>query len=488
MKTKEETIHTVFARRDAYNARAEKTAFRLRVAAFFCCVCLLAVGIAGAAMMKGGKGLKPIGKTYCLILDVNPSIGIDVENGEVVNVEALNSDAKEVVKDTDFSNLSPEETVEILTDRLTDLGYLSAEANSMLISVKSDDPELFAEVAPSLSKAVTAAMQAENLEAALLVQSVPTDNAELNEIAENYGISAGKAQLIAQILVQDAFLNYDELAPLTVQELNVLRMSLCIEAAIQCTGSANLYSYIGEDRAKEICLADAQTEETAVAELTVTFDCYNGSIIYLVEFESVLNAYRYRVNAVTSEILSSEISDVEHTAFFEGDAPVIVIGENAALTTALEHAGMSNANLIRCKTQRDWVNRIIYKLSFSDGLYSCNYTLDAKTGEILKFGKTAEPRDFSLKETVIGEAAAKAVALAHGGLVEGNVSKYEMKLIGTENGLVYALTYLCDGCRSTATVDAATGDLLSYAKEVLTETGAPSTEAEAPAVTPAEAD
>ena len=163
--------------------------------------------------------------------------------------------------------------------------------------------------------------------------------------------------------------------------------------------------------------------------------------------------------------------------FFQGDKPVATVGENAALNAALAHAGMENSKLIRCKCKSDWVDgTVIYDLYFTDGKRSGTYVLNARTGEILKYKVIEERHDRSVADAVIGEAQAKQIALAKDGLVDGNVSKYEMHLKKVDDSYVYDLNYICNGVRYIVQVAADDGEILSYEKIVLKEGGAPSAE------------
>ena len=62
------------------------------------------------------------------------------------------------------------------------------------------------------------------------------------------------------------------------------------------------------------------------------------------------------------------------------------------------------------------------------------------------------------------------------GLVDGNISKYEMNLQKTGDAYVYELMFICNGVRYTAQIAAADGAVLAYERIVLTEVGRPSAE------------
>jgi uncharacterized membrane protein YkoI len=296
----------------------------------------------------------------------------------------------------------------------------------------------------------------------------------LENTATQYGISPGKAQLIAQIIAQNSLHTYDELAKLSIHELNVLRQSYYVnQDKVEVSGQPSLLTYIGAEQAMEIATEKAGITADAKAELTY----HAGMMIYCVEFETETHEYRYRINAVTGEIVTEEKVEIGKENFFQGDKPVATVGENAALNAALAHAGMENSKLIRCKSKSDWVDgTVIYDLYFTDGKRSGTYVLNARTGEILKYKVIEERHDRSVADAVIGEAKAKQIALAKDGLVDGNVSKYEMNLKKVDSGYVYDLNYICNGVRYIVQVAAEDGKILNFEKIILKETGAPSVE------------
>jgi uncharacterized membrane protein YkoI len=64
------------------------------------------------------------------------------------------------------------------------------------------------------------------------------------------------------------------------------------------------------------------------------------------------------------------------------------IGQEAAITTALAHAGLARAAVhdLKCELDRE-KGIIIYEVEFESGLYDYEYDIDATTGKILKFKK-----------------------------------------------------------------------------------------------------
>ena len=382
----------------------------------------------------------------------------------------LNKDGAAILKDSALPGMEVTEGVGILVGEMVEQGYISSEANSVLVTVAGAQKEKADTVKAELKDKITDTLSKNHVEGAIIMQEISAEEAA----KETAGISAGKAQLIAQIIAQNSLHTYDELAAMTIHQLNLLRESYYVNLEdTQVSGAPSLLSYIGEEKAVQIALTAANVNAAAEAELT----CKAGVMVYVVEFETDTYEYRYQINAVTGAILKAEESELGKNDFFQGDTPIATVGENAALAAALQHAGMENSKLIRCKYKTDWVDgKVIYDLYFTDGLTRGDYVINARTGEILKYSKTQEPKDRSVKVSVIGEAQAKAIAIAKDGLVDGNISKYEMNLQKTGDVYVYELMFICNGVRYTAQIAAADGAVLAYARIVLTEVGRPSAE------------
>ena len=133
--------------------------------------------------------------------------------------------------------------------------------------------------------------------------------------------------------------------------------------------------------------------------------------------------------------------------------------------------------MIRCKQRGDWVDGTsIYHIFFTDGIQSGRYVVNARTGEILQYSMTQEYHDRSIQESVIGHLEAKRIALAADGLIDGNVSKYEMNLKAEGEGYVYTLEYICNATRYTVRMNAVDGSILSFEKQVLKDTATPPVE------------
>lgn len=140
---------------------------------------------------------------------------------KVLETIALNDDAKVVLGDMDFKGSSLDVTMNALIGSMLRNGYLDELANSILISVDNKDPDLGAALQQKLTQEVNALLETNSFTGSVLSQTVSDDD-ELKTLAETYGITPGKAQLVQQLIQQNTLYSFEELSQLSVNELNLL--------------------------------------------------------------------------------------------------------------------------------------------------------------------------------------------------------------------------------------------------------------------------
>lgn len=249
-------------------------------------------------------------------LEVNPSIEIAVNEKErVLNVKALNKDGEIVIGDMDFSGSDIDVVINALIGSMLRNGYLNELANSILISVDNADPEKGTILQERLTEKVNELLEADGFFGAVLGQTL-TDDSELQKQADLYGITLGKAQLIEQILESTQGHTFEELALLSINELNLLLGTAGTDMdKVSAMGNASDKAYIGEGKAKEIAFAYAGVPENAVTFYQMEMDVEKGVMVYEIEFHYNGFEYEYDIDAQTGEIVKNkkEVDD---------DAPV----------------------------------------------------------------------------------------------------------------------------------------------------------------------
>ncbi len=246
-------------------------------------------------------------------LDVNPSMEIDVNRKEeVIRVRALNEDAERVLAGMDLEDVDLNVAVNAIIGSMLQQGYLTADSNSILVSINSKDTERAAELQNALATDIENILGEQNIGASVFAQTYEK-NQKVEEKAEKNHISVAKANLIDKIIKvgltdsQGVPYTYETLAGMKVHELKLLLESRHIEPDdLQSSGTAASDSYIGDEKALAIALSHAELSREAVRGLEIELDYERGKMVYSVEFEEGRMEYEYEIDAKTGEIVAAE--------------------------------------------------------------------------------------------------------------------------------------------------------------------------------------
>ncbi len=481
----------------------------------------LALVLMGGAF-AGGMYFSDARVASIVALDVNPSIEISVNKKErVLDVRALNDDAAAIIGDMDFKGSTLDVTVNALVGAMVREGYLSDIANSILVSVDGGGDEYASRLREHVSNLIGAMF-----DGAVMTQTVTPDK-ELDALADKYGITKGKARLIAEITTQNPRHTFEELVALSINELNLIRTTGAAGAEnsgssrpddIVSQGTPSAGAYIGADKAYENALAHAASNYGAVTDaaalIKAPLDYEHGVMVYELEFYAYSAdgehfEFEYDVNAKTGEIVGfeCELADKGDSGIYQ---PPVVSGssvpESEAKATALSHAGVKESDIYAYTCKRDFENGVeVYEIDFKCAGYEYDYEIAVATGAIVKSNKevdddyrapetTKAPETTAAPSTSVTEAEAKATALKHAGVNESDIYTYTCKR-DFENGVeVYEIDFKCAGYEYDYEIAVATGKIVKSNKEVdddyraLETTKAPeTTAAPSTAVTEAEA-
>ena len=392
-----------------------------------------------AVLLLGGGGLlvqQAHAVTSVVSLDVNPSIELRVNSREkVVSCQALNQEAQAVLEDMDggrdLKGVKADVAVNAIVGSLVRCGYLDSLSSAILISVEDKDQARAQRLQQELTSVAGGALG--DSQAAVLSQTVQQDK-ELEKQAKANNISTGKAALIRQAMALNGSLTFEGLAQLSVEELRDL-----IEA-----GAPGMP--IGMQAALE---AAAQYAGLTTADITDA------------DVDPALDenpAHEYKVEAYTGQVLSGPANVQPSTPVNpSGD-----IGMEAAKSAALKHAGLSTA--VFTKAERDYDDgRLEYELEFHTDSAAYEVTVDAATGRVLDYEK--ENLRGGTGSTDIGAQAAKAAALKHAGLSEGQVQELQVEWDNEHGRAVYEVEFKSGGMEYDYVIDAATGAVLDHETE-----------------------
>ena len=428
--------------------------------------------------------------TSTISLDVNPSIELKLNRNEkVMEATARNADGKKILEGMDLKNSDLNVAVNAIIGSMLRNGYLTDVANSILVSVESNDPQHSAQLQEQVTLAVSSLLSGDSFDGAVLSQSVDPD-AQIKDLANQHSISVGKAQLIQRIVVQNTRYAFEDLVGLSINELNLLSVSGGHHVeGVESSGTASDKDYIGSAAAKEAALAHCGLTEADVTGLKVEMDFDRGVMIYEVEFDTAEFEYDCDVDAKTGTVLhvDKEKRDYRNQNNTQTDVPPqtdtqTLISKDDAKQAALQHAGI-NADAIthyRCELDRD-DGKVIYEVSFRHDRTEYEYDIDAVTGAIISWEKdhddnkpndnkndqpSTPPASQPGDSQYISAQDAKTIALEKAGVTADKIRDYECELDKENGTTVYEISFQVGNKEYDFEIDAITGEILRWESEI----------------------
>lgn len=329
--------------------------------------------------------------TSVVSIDVNPGIELSIgKNDTVKKAVATNDDGARILEGLKLADVDVDTAVSAIIGEMLKAGYISTDANSVLITVdtKSGEGE---ELRRHLTDSVTELLKAQSIDAAVMTQII-TDEVDdaVKALAKENQMSQGKARLICELVTRGGAHTFDELKALTVNEL-----ALLLDATgttpddVTGSGSASDSAYIGKDAVLAIALSAAGLTAEQVTGVEVELDYKKGAMIYEVEFESDSTEYEYKIDAATGEILKSKVDtdddkDDDDDDDHKAERPENLIGKEAAVNAALTAAGFTSeqAGEIECDLECKggaW----FYEIEFEVEANEYEYRIDAVSAAVL---------------------------------------------------------------------------------------------------------
>ncbi len=238
--------------------------------------------------------------------DVNPSIELRLgADSKVIEVVAQNADAEAIIKGMDLKGADMNTAANALIGSLLQNGYIDEVANSILISVEDTDEARGKELQEKLSTEINTILQASAVNASILAQFIDDEITEVDEIANFYNMSTGKATLINEIMTANPTLEIEDLVELSVNELNLVASNpKNTPENVTSTGTPSASEFISEEDAIAAALAAAGITTTdLIGEIEVEFDMENGVIVYEVEFDTATGELDFNINAENAEVV-----------------------------------------------------------------------------------------------------------------------------------------------------------------------------------------
>ena len=342
---------------------------------------------------------------YTITLDINPSIKIELnKDKKVINVIALNDDAKEIINE-DFKGKTFEEEIEILSVNLNNKHLL--EDATIIVSSENIDEE-------ELKSVINNSFQTKSITYDLIIPKI-TETAKEN--ANKYNISEGKAAYLESIINENPKLNIEDIATSSVKEIydkintikeenknnkpndntisqNKVKPSVGRPTNAQdksgawCTYNSNkafndTFNYpemIGNNRATEIGQNYVKSIDSAFTKTSGAepIDDIRGSYCRLYKYhaDTDLKKYYVYIDSVTGSIVDTKVEDISK--------PKITSEE--AIQIGINYFNITDTSNCRVQPQayysEAYQGRMTYSFAAECNSISYSVVIDATTGEL----------------------------------------------------------------------------------------------------------
>lgn len=429
-----------------------------------CCIAAALVLMAVGVFAANGIISKPV---TVISLDVNPSIELKLRgSGRVAQAKALNDDAQKLLEGMELEGTDKNTAVNAIIGSMVRAGYLNSLSNSVLVTVEGKNAS---GVEKEIMEIINGIL-AQSINGGAVVGQKLTKSGEAALLAQRHGISEGKAQLVLEVARLNPMLVPDELAKLSINELNVLLSAKEAQTEVSKSGEVSTKAYIGAEKALEIALTHAGVQKGAVKDIEVELDFKRGIMVYEVEFKTGGMEYEHLINAITGEIIEDKqkLDDDDDIT-----VPENAINAQKARGIALEHAGVAAENVTDFEIDLDRKNGVaLYEVEFRAGDTEYDYVINAQTGEVISFKKKQEKNTSAPEQQAeITPVKAGEIAFEHAKVSRGEAVDYRSKLENEDGVWVYEIEFRVGNTEYEYEIDAETGRIISAEKETKNETG-----------------
>lgn len=166
-----------------------------------------------------------LAETY-IYIDVNPSIELRLDaDDNVISCLPVNKDAERVIAVlTDIYGVNVDDALNEIMHAMLISGYLSADSNSVLVSIDTVNGEDRTELLEHVTEKINESFDDTEMDCAIISQSVEADD-ELKQRARDHGVSVGKMHLVDKLVENvDGFSrdNVGELTKMPIKDLNLI--------------------------------------------------------------------------------------------------------------------------------------------------------------------------------------------------------------------------------------------------------------------------
>lgn len=374
-------------------------------------------------------------------IDVNPSIELLTNKQEkVLEVNALNDEAKIVIGTMNFKNVDLDIAVNALIGAMVKNNYIAKEDSGILVSVQNNNSAKAEHIRNIIVKDIDDSLKENKVEASVINQTL-TNIEEAKNFAEANGISVGKAVFVMNLALKDSSLKAEDLAKLSIKEI----------AKIVKENKINISDIVDYDE-------DDSIWENIAEEIEDTNEDVK-------ENKKENKKKENKKNNTSSKVTSTPAPS----------QPVYTeIGEAKAKANALAHAGLSNSQVTftKCRLTNDDGIRV-YDIEFYSKSYEFDYEINAYTGAIHDYDKELIDDDDDYKKPasstsnkIISAAKAKEIALNHAGVDASKASFIKAEYDYDDGVKKYEVEFRVGNMEYEYEIDAVSGKIISFDKEL----------------------
>lgn len=235
-----------------YSTSSRHRRMRSAVLAAAACLCILAMGGGSYHYHAMNRVIESV-----IGLDVNPSIELSVNRkNRVLEAEALNDEAQMVLGDMKLEGVDVNVAVNAVVGSMVTQGYFNETDNAILVTVTNDSISKASRLRTSIVYDIEKTLEENQVQAVVYDQQVVQLD-EVKKLADQYGISYGKAYFLKELIDQNQALTMDDM-----EKLSAMTME---EIAAEITDSSYKLGEFAdrkEDTPKEMTSSETEITDT----------------------------------------------------------------------------------------------------------------------------------------------------------------------------------------------------------------------------------
>lgn len=211
-------------------------------------------------------------------IDVNPSVELSINRkNRILSVEALNDDAEMILTEMDLTGVDLNVGINAVIGSMVTHGYLDDLENTILVTVNNDSIRKATALRTSVVEDIENTLRDNQIRAVVYDQQA-VEKDETKVLAEQYGISYGKAYFLSELIEQNGELTIDDmgrLSSMTMEQIagEIAESSLALggfaEKVEKGEGSTEAETVIASETA-EPSVEEADEESSASDNITET--------------------------------------------------------------------------------------------------------------------------------------------------------------------------------------------------------------------------